>query len=404
MKSAVAPDFSTLRDTLDAIRGALAEDDLDAWLLYDLHARNPVAVRMLGLGDLTRRFFVLVPREGEPHALTHGIEQAPWTNWPWAATSYVGWAPLRDELARLVRGKRIALEYSPSDAVPAMDIVPAGVVEMVREAGAAEVRSSGNLVSRFYSRWSAEGLESHRRAGRILAGTARDAFRHLATTTRAGGTMTEGALKAWVVAELERRGAGVGADAIVANGVNAANPHYEPGERGAELRSGDLVLLDLWSKESDAAIYADQTWMAYLGESVPERIQQLFAVIRDGRDAAVALLRERSQSRQPVQGYEVDDATRGVVTARGYGAAFIHRTGHSIDRETHGMGPNIDNLETRETRTLIEGVGFSIEPGIYLAGDVGMRTEIDVYMGPDGPEVTTPDPQHEVWALYGERA
>ena len=404
MKGELAPDFSTLSGALDDIRTALAEEDLDAWLLYDLHARNPVAVRMLGLGDLTRRFFVVVPREGEPHALTHGIEQAPWASWPYAKSVYVGWAPLRDQLAKLVKGKRIGMEYSTNDAVPAMDIVPAGVVEMVREAGAADVRSSGNLVSRFYSKWTAEGLASHRRAARILADVARDAFARLADLTRGGGTMHEGALKAWVIAELERRGAGVGADAIVANGVNAANPHYEPGERGAELRSGDIVLLDLWSKESEASIYADQTWMAYLGESVPDRYQEIFAVIRDGRDAGVAHIRKQFDAGKPIQGYEVDDATRGVVTGRGYGEAFIHRTGHSIDTETHGMGPNMDNLETRETRTLIEGVGFSIEPGIYLAGDVGMRTEIDVYMGPDGPEVTTPDPQQRIFALYGDRA
>jgi Xaa-Pro aminopeptidase len=275
---------------------------------------------------------------------------------------------------------------------------------MVREAGAKEVRSSGNLVSRFYSRWSANGLESHRRASRVLAEVARDAFRHLAGATRGGGTMTEGALKKWVLAELAKRGAGVGADSIVAKGPNAANPHYEPGDVGAELKSGDVVLLDLWAKETEASIYSDQTWMGYLGETVPDRLQEIFAVIRDGRDAAVQLLREKFAAGRPIQGYEVDDATRGVVTARGYGAAFIHRTGHSIDTETHGMGPNIDNLETRETRTLIEGVGFSIEPGIYLANDVGMRTEIDVYMGPDGPEVTTPEPQREIFALYGANA
>ncbi|HUF14045.1 MAG TPA: M24 family metallopeptidase [Longimicrobiales bacterium] len=404
MKGAFASDFRTLRDSIDEIREALLAENLDGWLLYDLHARNPVAVRMLGLGDLTRRFFVLIPREGEPHALIHGIERTPWQQWPWSTTAYVGWAPLRDELQRLVTGKRLAMEYSASDAVPAMDLVPAGVVEMVRQAGAADVQSSGNLVSRFYSRWSPEGLASHRRAARVLADTARDAFTHLADATRDGGTLTEGALKAWVLAELERRGASVGADAIVANTVNAADPHYEPGERGAELRSGDLVLLDLWSKETEEGIYADQTWMGFLGERVPDRIQDLFAVIRDGRDAGVQLLRERWTAGTPIRGYEVDDATRGVVSARGYGDAFIHRTGHSIDQATHGMGPNIDNLETRETRTLIEGVGFSIEPGVYLAGDIGLRTEIDVFMGADGPEVTTPEPQDSVWALYGGRA
>lgn len=401
MKGAAVPDFAFLRNSLGQVQAALDEENLDGWLLYDLHARNPVAVRMLGLGDLTRRFFVLVPREGEPHALTHAIEQAPWQHWPWGATPYVGWAPLRDRLGTLVKGRRLGMEYSASDAVPAMDMVPGGVIEMVREAGAAEVRSSGNLVSRFYSRWSKDGLESHRRAARVLADTARDAFAHLARTTRGGGTLHEGELKRWVLAELERRGAGVGADSIVANTVNAANPHYEPGEKGAELRSGDLVLLDLWAKEDEASIYADQTWMGFLGESVPDRIQNLFAVIRDGRDAAVELARERWRAGSPIQGYELDDATRSVVSGRGYGDAFIHRTGHSIDTETHGMGPNIDNLETRETRTLIEGVGFSVEPGIYLAGDVGMRTEINVYMGADGPEVTTPDPQTRVAALYG---
>ncbi|HEX6588228.1 MAG TPA: Xaa-Pro peptidase family protein [Longimicrobiales bacterium] len=404
MKGELTPDFRTMTTALDDVRAALAEDGLDAWLLYDLHARNPVTQRMLGLGDLTRRFFVVVPREGEPHALTHGIEQAPWAKWPWRSTQYVGWQPLREELAKLVQGKRVAMEYSPEAAVPAMDIVPAGIVELVRQAGAKEVVSSGNLVSRFYSRWSREGLESHRRSARILADTARDACRRLADATRGGGTMNEGELKNWILAELERRGAGVGADSIVANGVNAANPHYEPGDRGAALRSGDVVMIDLWSKETESSIYADQTWMAYLGDAVPARMQEIFAVIRDGRDAGVKLLRERHAARKSTQGWEVDDAVRRVVSDRGYGEAFIHRTGHSIDIETHGMGPNMDNLETRETRTLIEGVGFSIEPGIYLAGDVGMRTEIDVYMGPDGPEVTTPDPQTEVWALYGERA
>ena len=404
MKGEVAPDFRTLKGALDEVRTALGEEDLDGWLLYDLHARNPVTQRMLGLGDLTRRVFVLVPRTGDPVALTHGIEQAPWEKWPWQARSYVGWAPLREELAKLVKGKRVAMEYSASGAVPAMDLVPGGIVEMVRDAGAKEVRSSGNLVSRFYSRWSAEGLASHRRSSRILADTARDAFARLADATRAGGTMREGALKAWVLSELARRGAGVGADCIVATGVNAANPHYEPGEAGAELRSGDVVLLDLWAKETEDSVYSDQTWMAYLGETVPDRMQEIFAVIRDGRDAGVALIRERWAAGKPIQGYEVDDATRGVVSGRGYGEAFIHRTGHSIDRDTHGMGPNIDNLETRETRNLIEGVGFSIEPGIYLANDVGMRTEIDVYMGADGPEVTTPEPQQEIFALYRERA
>ena len=392
-------DFGRLRRELDAMQSALREAGLDGWLLYDLHARNGVAASMLGVGELTRRYFVLVPAEGEPHALIHGIEGGPWGEWPWQRSSYVGWAPLREQLGGLVKGKRLAMEISAEDAVPSMDLVPAGVLELVRSAGAAGIVSSGELVTRFYSRWSDAGVEQHRRAARALAETAHAAFEHLGERTRKGEQVFEGEMKRWVLDDLAGRGIDVDADCIVARSENAADPHYSPEGRGAEIREGDIVLLDLWGREADEAIFADQTWMAFVGREVSERHQQIFAVIRDARDAAVQLVRDRWRSGEPVQGSEVDDACRAVVREHGYAERFIHRTGHSIDRELHGMGPNIDNLETRETRTLVQGVGFSVEPGIYLTGDVGMRTEIDVYMGPDGPEVTTPEPQREIFPL-----
>ena len=159
------------------------------------------------------------------------------------------------------------------------------------------------------------------------------------------------------------------------------------------------MLFRSWGKEREETVYADQTWMAYLGPTVPDRARDLFAIIRDARDAAVHFLQDAWKAGRAVQGREVDDVTRGVITDRGYGDAFIHRTGHSIDQSIHGMGPNIDNLETHETRVLIPGVGFSIEPGIYLKGEIGMRTEIDVFMGQDGPEVTVPKPQTEIAAV-----
>lgn len=392
-------DFGRIRASLDEMRAALRDADLDGWLFYDLHARNAVAADMLGVGDLTRRYFVLVPAEGEPHALTHAIEGGPWADWPWQRTSYVGWAPLAELLAEMVGGKRIAMETSVRDAVPAMDLVPAGVIELVREAGATDIVTSGDLVTRFYSRWSERGLEQHRRAAATLAETARAAFAHVAHRIRAGEPVDEGGLKRWVLEQLEAAGVGVDADCIVARTENAADPHYSPQQAGAEIREGDVLLLDLWGRVTGDAVFADQTWMAYVGQEVPERHQKLFAVIRDARDAAVELLRQAADEGRVLQGWQVDDATRGVVREHGYADAFIHRTGHSIDRELHGMGPNIDNLETRETRSLIPGVGFSVEPGIYLAGDVGMRTEIDVYMTEAGPEVTTPDPQHEIPAI-----
>jgi Xaa-Pro dipeptidase len=391
-------DFRRIRERLAEIQEGLREAGLDGWLLYDLHARNPVSGQLLGLGEMTRRYFVLVPAEGEPTALMHGIETGPWQDWPWRRLSYVAWKTLDERLAQMVGGLRLAMEISPRDAVPAVDYVPAGVAELVRAAGA-DLVPSADLITRFYARWSDDGVASHDRASRILADTARELFDRAAAGVRAGEEVREGHLRRWLLDRLAEKGAGVGADSIVANGRNAADPHYATGDEGDVIRKGDVLLLDLWSKESDESVYADQTWMAILGPDVPGDVQGYWEAIRDGRDAAVAFLRDEWAAGRAIQGWQVDDATRNVVRERGWAEHFIHRTGHSIDQETHGMGPNIDNLETRETRTLIPGVGFSIEPGIYVPGTVGLRTEINVLITEDGPRVTTPEPQREIARL-----
>jgi Xaa-Pro aminopeptidase len=392
-------DFAHLRRNLAAVQAALQAAGLDGWLLFDLHARNAAAVGVLGLGDLTRRYFVMIPREGLPRALTHRIEQHPFARWPWEAQQYSGWRELHGALGWLLgSARRVGMEISANDAVPAMDLVPAGVVELVRGAGV-EVVSSGDLVSQFASSWTEEQLASHKRAGAILAQVAHANFERLARTLREGLKPTERDLREWVLADLAERGAGVGADTITANGVNAANPHYELDGRGAEFREGDVVLLDLWSKEQEDMVYADQTWMAYLGRTVPPRAQEVFAAVRDARDAAVAYVQDAFAAGRDVQGYELDDAARNVIRERGFADYFIHRTGHSIDRSTHGMGPNIDNFETHETRRLVRGVGFSIEPGIYIPGEIGVRSEINMYIDTTGPIVTTPGAQSEMLAL-----
>lgn len=383
-------DFGRIGAQLTAIQGALVELEIDGWLLYDLRGRNPVAGELLGLGALTRRYFVWIPAEGEPTAVIHGIERGPWTSWPWSTEEYVGWRELDRVLAGLLEGTtRIAMEVMPRDAVPVVDLVPAGVVELVEGAGPMVV-TSGELITRFYSRWSDEGLASHLRAAETLRGVAHDALDWLASEVREGRAPTEAGLRRHVLELLAERGCAAGADCHAANGVNAADPHYTAVGEGAVFEPGDVVLLDLWAKEADHLIYADQTWMAYLGSEVPVKVQEVWEAVRDARDAAVAFLRDRWAEGRPVQGYEVDDIARALITERGYGPAFIHRTGHSIDTSTHGMGPNLDNLETHEVRTLIPGVGFSIEPGIYLPGELGMRSEINGYIGPEGP-VMTPD-------------
>jgi Xaa-Pro dipeptidase len=391
---------SLTEETVARIQQELRAQAADGWLLYAFKDNNPIASRILGLPPMTRRYFVLVPAEGKPVAVTHRIEQQPWTGWIGENRPYLAWRELEERLADLVRGRRIATEYSGADAVPYVDRLPAGVVEMLTTAGA-QVVSSADLVSAFYARWSDEGVASHRRAAQALYDIVHAAFARAAAAVKAGEHVSEYALRRWIIGEQERRGLTVGADAIVAVNANAANPHYAPTQQhDTPIREGDLLLIDLYGKEGgDDAIYADQTWMGYLGAQVPDRLRQIWEAARDARLAACGLARERWDAGEPVSGFEVDDASRSVIVQRGFGDAFIHRTGHSIDRELHGSGPNIDNLETRDTRRLIEGVGFSVEPGIYLAGDVGFRTEVDVWMGPDGPEVTTPNPQTELYAL-----
>jgi Xaa-Pro aminopeptidase len=280
------------------------------------------------------------------------------------------------------------MEYSPGDAVPYLDRVPAGVLEMVRDAGATVV-SSADLVTRFYAVWTPDQLASHLRAAEIVARIAREAMRSAGAAARSGSPVTEHALQQSILAEFGANGLSTDHGPIVAIGPNASDPHYEPAPEGsAPLQEGDIVLIDLWARE-EGGVFADQTWMASIGEP-GERDTQIWNAVRDARDAAVQLLRERLAAGQAVRGGEVDDAARNLIASRGYGERFIHRTGHSIDaRDLHGSGPHIDNLETRDERVLIPGVGFSIEPGIYLAGDVGMRSEVNGFIG-DGEVIITP--------------
>lgn len=378
-------------ETLPAFQQALTDAGVDGWLLYDFRGCNPVARELLGVGGhITRRFFVWIPASGVPVAITHAIEQVVWANWPgaWRKERYSSWWSLEDHVKHLVNGKRIAMEYSAGDAVPYLDRIPAGVVEMIRGTGATIV-SSGNLVSTFHAVWSDEQLVSHRRAAEAIAEIARDALRFAGEQARHGRPAAEHELQARILAAFARAGLETDDPPNVSVGPNGANPHYQPSADAPQLvTSGNVLLIDLWAREP-GGIYADQTWMAALG-APGDRVREVWRAVRDARDAALALLQERVASGTPVRGAEVDDAARQVIQARGYGDHFTHRTGHSIDpRDLHGSGPNLDNLETREERVLVPGVGFSVEPGIYLTGEFGMRSEVNAWFGA-GELIVTP--------------
>ncbi len=379
------------------LREVLADAGADAWLLFEFHGLTPVARRVIGLpegGLSTRRLFVLLPADGDPVAVAHRIELQPLEGFPGRIIPYSRWEELHDALGSLVKGRTVAMEISPDDAVPYLDRVPWGVVELVRRLGG-KVVPSGALVSHFAARWTAEETADHRAAAEILAHVARA---ELARAVReADGGLTEAALQARVIAAVEAQGLVFDTPPIVAFGANSANPHYEPRPGSdATLRRDQVVLLDLWAGRRRTTVFADQTWMGFAGPRPPERVAEVWHVVRDAREAAVAAVLSAAASGRAIAGYEADRAARRVVEAAGYGDAFVHRTGHSIDRDLHGSGPHLDDYETHDDRRLVPGVGFSVEPGVYLPGEFGVRSEVNMYWGAHGPVMTPAEAQQEL--------
>ncbi|MEO7962889.1 MAG: M24 family metallopeptidase [Gemmatimonadaceae bacterium] len=373
------------------VQRAITEAGLDGWLLYDFRDNNPIARAMVGLDQHTsRRIFVFVPASGLPVAVTHNIEQQAWHAWPpeWGNQRYSAWRDLEALLHRLVNGKKVAMEYSSGDAVPYIDRVPAGVLEMVRATGATVVTSS-ELVSKFYASWNADDVAKHVDAAETIAAIAREAFTYGGERARSEHPISEYELQQWILERFNRAGLETYAPPNVSVGANAADPHFAPSEANSQLLTvGNVVLIDLWARHHNRP-YADQTWMAVIGAPT-ERAQLIWRAISAARDAAIALLRKRLAANETIRGADVDDVSRMEIERAGYGPHFFHRTGHSIDtREIHGSGPNIDNLESRDERLLVDGVGFSIEPGIYLTGEIGMRTEVNAVVW-NGELIVTP--------------
>ena len=379
---------------LPVVRTALGELGLDGWLLFDFRGINPITARMIGpIGFSSRRLFVFLPRVGEPVAVVHKIELKPFADFPGRVIAYASWESLHAALAELVGGKQVAMEISPDDAVPYLDRVPFGVVELIRRLGGT-VRPSGSLVTRFASAWSAEELAGHLIAAEALAEVAQSTLRRV---VHLGGTgLTESQMQGQVVEAIHARGLVFDHPPIVGFGPNAANPHYEPvAGQDRALQPDEVVLLDLWAGPRLGTVFADQTWMGFSGRVVPPKVAEVWRTVRDARDAAIALVR-RKAGKEPLFGYEGDAAARGVITAAGYGEYFVHRTGHSIDRDLHGSGPHLDNYETHDDREILPGAGFSIEPGIYLSGSFGVRSEVNMVWAPEGPRVTPAVPQVEL--------
>lgn len=378
------------------IQEALREAGLDGWLFYDFHNRDQIAYRILGLdfGAFTsRRWFYYVPARGEAVRVVSRVEPGRLDALPGEKRFYLSWSELREVLRSLVGGRTVAMQYSPDGAIPYISLVDGGTLDLVRAAGA-EVVSSADLVQIFEACIGEDGYQSHVEAGRRLHRIKDEAFERIRAALRRGETLTEYDVQQFIVRRFPEEGLDCkGEWPIVGVNEHPADPHFLPTPSNTyTIRRGDTILIDLWARlRGEGTIFADITWCGFAGEEPPEEYARIFEVVCRARDAAVAFVRQRFESGVPCRGFEVDDACRAVVREAGYGDFFVHRTGHSIGPEVHGNGVNLDNLETCDRRLLMPGLCFSVEPGIYLAGRMAVRTEVNVFIRPGGQvEVTGP--------------
>jgi len=384
------------------IQRELGAAGVDGWLLYDFHNRDAIAYHVLGLdyGKFTsRRWFYWIPASGEPVRLCHKVEARKLDALPGEKRLYLSWRELHASLKALLGGARtVAMQYSPHANIPYVSVVDGGTIDLVRSLGY-EVVSSAGLVQTFQAVLDEAAYESHLEAGKRVQRIKDEAFALIADSLRAGRTLTQYDVQQFIVRRFGEEGLTCkGEYPIVGTNEQPADPHFEPTPENARpIKAGDTILIDLWAKlDQPKAIFYDITWCGYAGPTPPAKYVEIFHVVRDARQAALDFIRARYAEGRTLHGWEVDDACRKVVEEAGYGPYFIHRTGHSIGEEVHGNGVNIDNLETKDERELVPGICFSIEPGIYLAGEMAVRSEINVFITPSGQVEVAGEMQREL--------
>jgi Xaa-Pro dipeptidase len=380
---------------IDAVQQALRDEGYDGWLLYDFHGSNPIASRVTGLASsgkmATRRWYYLIPAHGEPRGLVHAIERHNLDALPGEKRPYSGRHQLDAGLRQLLSGvKRVAMEYSAGNNIPYLSRVDAGTIEAIRELGV-EIGSSGDLVQRFEAIWTDEAYQTHVAASEKLYRIKDRAFDLVRERTRAGVPLNEYELQQQMVGWFGDEGLVSSDPPNVSAQENAGNPHYSATQASNRaIRPNEMLLLDLWGKlPVPGAVFADITWVAFTGSSVPDEYARAFAAARDGRDAAIELVRTAVAGNKDLRGWQVDRACRDVIERAGFGAQFFHRTGHSLGEDVHGNGVHMDDYETRDDRRLIPGTGFTIEPGVYTER-FGVRTEINMFIAEREARVTGP--------------
>jgi Xaa-Pro dipeptidase len=379
-------------EPIAAIQTALQEVGVDAWLFADFRGSDPLAYRILKLSHaamLSRRWYYCLPAAGEPRKLVHRIESHSLDPLPGKIWQYASWPELHAQLkAVLADARRVAMQYSPQNAIPYISRVDAGTIDLVRSFGV-DVVSSGDLVQRFEAVWGPEQWEAHRYAARRLRMVVDEAFDYIRDAVSAHGAVSEHAVQQFILGQFAAYGMRTDKPPIVAVNAHSANPHFQPTPDSGAMQPGDFVLLDIWAKrQAPHSVYADITWTGYIDDTVPETYRQIFRIVQHARDAAITFVQDAVHAGQRICGWEVDEVAREAIGRAGYGEYFIHRTGHSIGEEVHGNGANMDNYESRDERHILPHTCFSIEPGIYLPGQFGVRSEVNMYVGDRAASVT----------------
>jgi Xaa-Pro dipeptidase len=389
------PDGGLTAEKLAKIQSALVRAKLDGWLFFDFRNEDAIAYRVLGLsseGVRTRAWWCLIPARGEPRKLLHAIEPHALDGVPGSAVTYTSWRIRDRELGGLLRGlKRVAMDYSPRAEIQTVSRVDAGAVELARSMGP-EVVSSAELVAELGSILSSVELSSQGRAAALLAADMEATAQEAARRIRGGQPATERELQDFVSARWKQEGLDdAGGRPGIAVDAHSADPHYSAPEMGSSVAApGSFLLLDFSARLGHDGIYGDLTRVYFLGEQVPSEIARIAAIVFAARDAALTLVKQRAESGKLPTGAEVDAAARAVIVKAGYGDQFLHRTGHNIGVRGHGDGVNNDDFETHDIRRHLPDTCFSVEPGIYLAGRFGVRSEVDVCL-PGGKFELRPD-------------
>ena len=377
---------------LNAIQSALREAGIEAWLFYDHHHRDPIAAGILGLPDhglVSRRWYYVIPAEGEPRKLVHRIESGKLDTLPGSKGSYSSWQELHSALdAMLGPWTRIAMQYSPNNAIMYVSMVDAGTVEFLRSLGKTIV-SSADLVSHFQAVLSEEQIASHYAAQSLLDDIVVEGFQVIGSRARSATPATEYEMMVWFQEAMRRAGLTTDHGPNVSVNQNSSDSHYEPtAESSRPVQSGDFLLVDIWARRDfPNSIWYDITWTGVVNRDPSDQERIVFATVRDARDAAIHAVREAFESHRPIAGFQADDAAREVIRNAGYGKYFTHRTGHNIAVELHGSGAHLDNLETHDERRILPFTCFSVEPGIYLP-EFGIRSEVNMLTTADSAQVT----------------